>query len=82
MTLKKCKHCNTPIVLYPTAKARAARYGGSPDDYANLFTEHSSCLIVLHHNDAWSVEALRTLIRHHHYYGSEFTAQGKKKLGL
>ena len=34
------------------------------------------------HNDAWSVEALRTLIRHNHYYGSEFTAQGKKKLGL
>lgn len=76
MTLKNCKHCGTPIVLTPTAKERAVRYGGSPSDYTNMFTEHSACLMVLRNADVWSVEALRTLITRYPYYKLSFTSRG------
>lgn len=41
-----CTICNKPIVLVPSAKERAAKYGGRPSDYAKLFTTHSECFVA------------------------------------
>lgn len=41
----KCTICGKPIRLTPTARDRAAKYGGVPSDYSRLFTEHSACLL-------------------------------------
>jgi hypothetical protein len=40
-----CTICHKPIVLSPSASERAAKYGGSPSDYARLFDTHADCLI-------------------------------------
>lgn len=40
-----CTICGKPVILTPTAKERAKKYGGKPSDYAALFTEHASCTI-------------------------------------
>jgi hypothetical protein len=40
-----CKYCGKPIVLHPSAKERAKKFGGRPGDYTRLFTSHSSCAI-------------------------------------
>ena len=39
----KCTHCKKEIVLIPSAKERAEKFGGVPSDYTKLFTMHSSC---------------------------------------
>ena len=41
----KCKICAEPIILRPSAKERARRYGGKPSDYEKLFQTHSSCQV-------------------------------------
>jgi len=41
----KCAICNKPIVLTPSAKARALHFGGVPTDYTRLFTTHAACAI-------------------------------------
>ncbi len=41
----KCRICNEPIVLIPSAKERADKFGGKPSDYTKLFTTHSLCLL-------------------------------------
>lgn len=41
----KCSICNKPIVLVPSAKERAAKYGGVPSDYTKLFTTHAECAV-------------------------------------
>jgi hypothetical protein len=41
----KCSICGKPIVLSPSAKERAAKYGMTPDFYTKLFTTHSECFI-------------------------------------
>lgn len=41
-----CSICGKPIVLRPSARERAAKFGGKPSDYTALFTTHSDCLIV------------------------------------
>lgn len=82
MTLKKCTLCGTPIVLYPTAKARAARWGGTASYYTNLFTTHSACTVAAR-DGAWSAEALRKLLkRDPGNTTNEYTAQGLKKLDI
>jgi hypothetical protein len=40
-----CITCHKPIVLVPSASERAKKFGGKPEDYTRLFTEHSACLI-------------------------------------
>lgn len=40
-----CTICGKPVVLVPTAKERAAKYGGRPADYTALFTTHSQCTL-------------------------------------
>lgn len=46
-----CSICGKKIILVPSAKERAKRYGGKPSDYTNLFTEHSECLIQKREQD-------------------------------
>jgi hypothetical protein len=41
----KCTICNNPIVLVPSAKERADKFGGTPSDYTRLFTGHTTCFI-------------------------------------
>jgi hypothetical protein len=38
----KCTICHEEIVLVPSAKERAKKYGGKPSDYTKLFTTHTS----------------------------------------
>jgi len=54
-----CSICNRPIVLAPTAKERAAKYGGRPSDYTRLFTEHVAC--ALNKRDADTLELMRRI---------------------
>ena len=42
----KCTHCGKPIILVPSAKERAERFGGKPSDYTRLFTIHADCAIA------------------------------------
>ncbi len=44
---KLCTHCGKPIVLVPSAKERAEKYGGKPSDYTALFTIHAACQLEL-----------------------------------
>lgn len=41
----KCSICHKEIVLIPSAKERAEKYGGKPSDYTKLFTEHTECAL-------------------------------------
>lgn len=41
-----CTLCGKPIVLVPSAKERAERYGGKPQDYIKLFTAHAECVVA------------------------------------
>lgn len=54
-----CSICGKPIVLVPSAAERARRFGGKPEDYTKLFTEHSECLIEK--RSAESVALMRKL---------------------
>jgi len=44
--MSNCTICGKPIVLIPSAKERAAKFGGKPSDYTRLFTTHADCLIA------------------------------------
>lgn len=46
-----CTLCGKKIVLVPSATERAAKFGGEPQDYTKLFTEHSDCLIEKRNKD-------------------------------
>ena len=39
----RCSICGKEIVLSPSAKERADKYGGTPAFYTRLFTTHSDC---------------------------------------
>ena len=41
----KCTICGKEIILVPSAKERAAKYGEKPSYYTNLFKQHSECLV-------------------------------------
>ena len=41
-----CTICGKRIVLVPSAKARAAKFGGKASDYTALFTAHTECLLA------------------------------------
>lgn len=38
-----CTTCGKPIHLSPSAEKRAKRYGGTPQSYIDLFTQHTAC---------------------------------------
>lgn len=40
-----CTLCSKPILLVPSAAARAHKYGGKASDYTKLFTEHAGCAL-------------------------------------
>ena len=52
-----CRICNKPIVLVPSAKERAAKFGGTPEFYTRLFTTHGTCQVAERSRDA--VETMR-----------------------
>ena len=54
-----CRICDKPIVLVPSARERAARFGGTPEFYTRLFTTHGSCQVAQRSLDA--VETMRRL---------------------
>jgi hypothetical protein len=41
-----CTLCGKPVILVPSAKERAKRFGGIPSDYTRLFQEHAECVIA------------------------------------
>ena len=41
-----CRICNKAIVLVPSARERAARFGGTPEFYTRLFTTHGTCQVA------------------------------------
>lgn len=40
-----CRLCGLPVVLIPSAKERADKYGGKAADYTRLFPTHSECAL-------------------------------------
>ena len=46
-----CIHCKAPIVLSPSAQERAKKYGGTPESYQKLFTEHPECALKRRQED-------------------------------
>ena len=54
-----CRICNKPIVLVPSAKERAAKFGGTPEFYTRLFTTHGTCQVAQRSQDA--IETMRKL---------------------
>lgn len=47
----KCSICKKPIVLVPSAKERAAKYGGTPAYYEGLFKTHNECFLAQRKRD-------------------------------
>jgi hypothetical protein len=43
--MANCTHCGKPIILVPSAKERAEKFGGRPEDYTSQFTIHPECQI-------------------------------------
>jgi hypothetical protein len=58
-SLMKCTICGEEIVLVPSAKERAAKFGGAPSDYSNLFTTHAQC--SLSQSNRETLELMRRL---------------------
>lgn len=54
-----CTLCDKPVILQPSAKARAERYGGAPRDYTILFPRHADC--ELKAREQGTLELLRRL---------------------
>lgn len=54
-----CPHCGNPVILHPSAEARAAKYGLTADYYRRLFPSHSGCLVTA--RSAESVHLMRKL---------------------
>ena len=50
-----CSICGKKIILVPSEKERAKRYGGKPSDYTKLFTEHHECLIQKREQDTLEI---------------------------
>lgn len=40
-----CTICGKKIILVPSARERARKFGGQASDYTKLFTAHSECVI-------------------------------------
>lgn len=64
-----CPYCHKPIYLRPSASERAKRYGGTPDDYRNLFTKHASNAMcgscIAGNPSSWGFKRAPTLIPSH-----------------
>ena len=51
----KCSICNKEIILVPSAKERAKKYGGKASDYTKLFTSHAQCAIDKRRKDTFEL---------------------------
>ena len=40
-----CRHCQKPVILQPSARARAERFGGRASEYTLLFPNHADCVV-------------------------------------
>ena len=58
--MRNCTICGKPIVLTPTAKERAAKYGGKPADYTAIFTTHAECEIAKRNADVKALMRRKT----------------------
>jgi hypothetical protein len=54
----KCRICKEEIHLYPSATARAKKYGETPAYYTGLFTTHSHCALEERATEASALMAL------------------------
>lgn len=54
-----CTICKKPVILVPSAKERARKYGGKPSDYTKLFTAHAECVVAK--REAETVALMRRL---------------------
>lgn len=43
--MTNCNICGKPIILKPSARERAEKYGGKPEDYSSLFKAHAKCAV-------------------------------------
>ncbi len=57
--MAKCTICKKEIVLVPSARERAARFGGKASDYTKMFTAHAACQVAKRSQE--SVELMRKL---------------------
>lgn len=46
-----CDLCGQPVVLVPSARERAAKYGGWPSDYVKMFPRHAKCEVAKRTDD-------------------------------
>lgn len=56
-----CGICGKEVVLYPSARVRALRYGGKASDYTKLFPNHVQCVL-----DKREAETLQLIRRNAH----------------
>ena len=54
-----CRHCHKPVILQPSARARAERFGGAPRDYILLFPNHADCVVKAREQE--TINLLRSL---------------------
>jgi len=55
-----CTICGKPVVLIPSARERAQKYGDHPAKYyASLFREHADCVINKRNADTLALIALK-----------------------
>jgi hypothetical protein len=54
-----CTICGKRIVLVPSATERARKYGGTPQSYTALFTEHGECVVAKRERE--TVELMRRI---------------------
>ena len=55
-----CTICGQPVVLIPSARARARKYGDQPAKYyTSLFREHADCVINKRNADTLALIALK-----------------------
>lgn len=46
-----CKYCNREVKLNPSASERAKKFGGTAQDYKNMFPNHTSCMVKARNQD-------------------------------
>ena len=46
-----CSICGKPVALAPSAKERAAKYGGTAAHYTSLFATHADCALKKRRED-------------------------------
>lgn len=55
--MRNCTICNEPIILVPSAKERAEKYGKTPKYYTDLFRQHDNCIVAKRNQE--TIELMR-----------------------